>query len=192
MLRNPRTAVLVATASLALAGLPLLVGGPAQAVSASLTYHCTTDNVLLSTADLSAVDRHQCARDARRGDDGADHGDLRRDVPDSVADVLRSNGVASVQGSSVATGTVDGAARNATLAIPRTNLPPDGDAHVVGTGAGGTITAGAVGIDHPAGRRELHRQARAPTTAPAPSWCRRSTSPARSHRPRARTCSSTP
>ena len=145
MLRNPRTAVLVATAALAAAGLPLVAGGPAQAVSASLTYHCTTDNILLPTVDLSAVVDTNAPATLGGGMTVPITVTSDVTVPDSAADVLRSNGVASVQGSSVATGTVNGAARNSTLAIPRTNLPADGDAHVVGTGAGGTITAGAVG-----------------------------------------------
>ena len=145
MPRNPRTAVLVVTAALAVAGLPLVVGGSAGAASVALTYHCTTDSIFLPTADLSAVVDTNAPVTLGAGMTVPITVTSDVTVPDSVADTLRGNGVASVQGSSVATGTVNGAARNSTLAIPRTNLPPDGDAHVVGTGAGGTITAGAVG-----------------------------------------------
>src|SRR6476620_6956879 len=57
MLKHPTTSstrVLVVTAALAAAGLPLLGGGPAQAASVPLTYHClTSPNV--GEYDLSAV-----------------------------------------------------------------------------------------------------------------------------------------
>ena len=148
MLRNPRTSrtsVLLVTAALAAAGLPLLAGSPAGAASVSLTYHCTTDNVLLPTADLSAVVDTNAPATLGAGMTVPITVTSDVTVPDALADQLRGVGVVSVQGSSVATGTVDGVARNSTLAIPRTTLPTDGDAHVVGTGAGGTITAGLVG-----------------------------------------------
>jgi hypothetical protein len=138
---------LLATGALVASGLTVAVAlaPPAQAASAPLTYHCTTDNILLPTADLSAVVDTNAPATLGAGMTVPITVTSDVTVPDSLADTLRGGGVTSVQGSSVATGTVDGAARSSTLAIPRTNLPPDGDAHVVGTGAGGTITAGAVG-----------------------------------------------
>src|SRR5687768_6569938 len=110
MLRNPRTSVLVATAALAVAGLPLVAAAPAQAVSGSLTYHCTTDSILLPTAGLSAVVDTNAPLTLGAGMTVPITVTSDVTVPDSVADTLRGAGVASVQGSSVATGTVNGAA----------------------------------------------------------------------------------
>jgi hypothetical protein len=134
------TGALVASGLTAVAFAP-----PVQAASVPLTYHCTTDNILLPTADLSAVVDTNAPATLGAGMTVPITVTSDVTVPDSVADQLRGGGVASVQGSSVAAGTVDGAPRSSTLAIPRTTLPADGDAHVVGTGGGGTITGGAVG-----------------------------------------------
>jgi hypothetical protein len=67
-------------------------------------------------------------------------------VPISVADDLRDAGVASVVGSATVNGLVDGVPRQATLTIPSTAVPAPGNTMtLVGSGAAGTITAGAVG-----------------------------------------------
>ena len=147
MLRNPRTSrtpALVVTVALAAAGLSFLVGGPADAASGALTYHCTTDNVLVPTADLSAVVDTNAPATLGAGVSTPITVTYDVTVPDAVADLFPAN-VTSLRGSSVAVGTVDGVQRSSTLTIPSTPVPADGDFHVVGTGPGGSITGGAVG-----------------------------------------------
>jgi hypothetical protein len=67
-------------------------------------------------------------------------------VPESIADLLRGFAATTVDGTSTVTGTVDGVARQSTLTIPKTPVPPAGTTmQVVGTGPSGSITAGAAG-----------------------------------------------
>ncbi len=141
----PRTRVLVATAALAAAGLPLLAGGPAQAASVPLTYSCTNTFDANAYAFSAVVDTNA---PATLGSGMTTPITVTSDVtiPEDLADLLRAGNVATVEGSSQSTGTVDGAARVSTLAIPKTAVTADGvPMHVIGTGAGGTITGGAVG-----------------------------------------------
>lgn len=150
MLRNPRTSrplVLVAGAALAAAGLPLLTGAPAQATTPlPLIYHCTTDpNV--GEYDVSAVVDTNAPATLGAGLSAPITVTSDVTIPDTLATYLRDTAhVASVDGTSEATGTVDGVSRKSTLTIARTPVPAAGTTmHLVGTGPGGSITAGAVG-----------------------------------------------
>jgi len=147
MLKNPtasRTRVLVVTAALAAAGLPLLAGGPAQAASVPLTYHCTTSpNV--GEYDFSAVIDTNAPATLGAGMTTPITVTSDVTIPEALVTTLHGLGVATVEGTSQATGTVDGSGRVSTLAIPKTAVPASGAMHVVGTGAGGPITGGAVG-----------------------------------------------
>ena len=125
MLKHPtasRTRVLVVTAALAAAGLPLLVGGPAQAASVPLTYHCT-DSPNVGEYDFSAVVDTNAPATLGCGHDHADHGDVRRDDPGGPRRPAWLGSVADRRGHQPATGTVDGAGRVSTLAIPKTAVP---------------------------------------------------------------------
>jgi hypothetical protein len=143
-LTSPRTRVLVVTTALAAAGLPLLAGGPAQAASVPLTYSCTNTFDANTYAFSAVVDTNA---PATLGSGMTTPITVTTDVtiPEALVTMLSGAGVATVEGTSQATGTVDGAGRVSTLAIPKTAVPTTGTMHVIGTGAGGTITGGAVG-----------------------------------------------
>jgi hypothetical protein len=149
MLKNPtasRTRALVVTAALAAAGLPLLAGGPAQAVTVlPLTYSCT--NSLDATSyDFSAMIDTNAPATLGSGMTTPITVTSDVSIPENLADLLRLSGVATVEGTSASIGTINGVDRLSTLAIPQTAVPADGTAmHVIGTGAGGSITGGAVG-----------------------------------------------
>jgi len=147
MLKHPTTSstrVLVVTAALAAAGLPLLAGGSAQAASVPLTYHCTTSpNV--GEYDFSAVVDTNAPATLGAGMTTPITVTSDVTIPEALVTTLHGQGVATVEGTSQATGTVDGAGRVSTLAIPKTTVPASGAMHVVGTGAGGSSTGGAVG-----------------------------------------------
>jgi hypothetical protein len=144
MPRNPRTSALAVTAALAAAGLPLLVGGPAQAASASLTYHCTTSpNV--GEYDVSAVVDTNAPATLGSGLSTPITVTSDVTVPATITTLLTDSGATNVSGTSSTTGTVNGVARASTLAIPKTPVPASGPMHVIGTGAGGTITGGDAG-----------------------------------------------
>jgi hypothetical protein len=150
MLKNPtasRTRALVVTAALAAAGLPLLAGGPAQAVTVlPLTYHCTTDDALLSQVDLSAVVDTNAPATLGAGMTTPITVTSDVTIPEALVTTLHGLGVATVEGTSQTVGTIDGVARLAALTIPKTAVPSVGTTmHLVGTGAGGSITGGAVG-----------------------------------------------
>jgi len=67
-------------------------------------------------------------------------------VPDSIANLLRTFAATTVDGTSTATGRVDGVVRQSTLTIPKTPVPAAGTTmQVTGTGPSGSITAGAAG-----------------------------------------------
>jgi Bacterial Ig-like domain (group 3) len=147
MLKHPttsRTRVLVVTAALATAGLPLLAGGPAQAASVPLTYSCTNTFDANTYAFSAVVDTNA---PATLGSGMTTPITVTSDVtiPETLVSTLYGAGVRTVEGTSQATGTVDDAGRVSTLAIPTTGVPATGTMHVIGTGAGGTITGGAVG-----------------------------------------------
>ena len=118
---------------------------PASAVSAPLTYHCTTSpNV--GEYDLSAVVDTNAPATLGSGMTVPITVTSDVTIPDSLATYLRGLNVASVEGTSQSTGTVNGASRVSTLTIPKTAVPAVGTPmHLVGTGPGGTITAGAIG-----------------------------------------------
>jgi hypothetical protein len=67
-------------------------------------------------------------------------------IPEALADALRSGGATSVTGTAEAIGVVNGVERQVTLTIPSTPVPADGfPMQVVGTGPAGTLTGGDVG-----------------------------------------------
>lgn len=150
MLKNPtssRTHVLVVTAALAAAGLPLLAGGPAQAVtSVPLTYSCTNTFDANAYAFSAVVDTNA---PATLGSGMTTPITVTSDVtipPELVTTLRDVPGLATVEGTSASIGTINGVDRLSTLAIPKTAVPADGTVmHVIGTGAGGSITGGAVG-----------------------------------------------
>jgi hypothetical protein len=148
MLKNPaasRTRALVVTAALAAAGLPLLAGGAAQAASAPLTYHCTT-SPNLGEYDFGAVVDTNAPATLGAGMTTPITVTSDVTIPDALTTTLRDTlHVATVEGASQSVGTVDGVARLSTLTIPKTPVPAAGTMHVIGTGSGGSITAGAVG-----------------------------------------------
>jgi hypothetical protein len=150
MLKNPtgaRTRVLVVTAALAAAGLPLLAGGTAQAVTLlPLTYSCT-NSLNATTYNFTAVIDTNAP--ATLGSGMTTPITVTSDVtiPENLLTTLRAvPGLATVEGTSASIGTIDGVDRLSTLAIPKTAVPADGTVmHLIGTGAGGSITGGAVG-----------------------------------------------
>jgi hypothetical protein len=138
---------LLATGALVASGLTGVVAlAPAGAVSVALTYHCTTSpNV--GEHDFTAVVDTNAPATLGAGMTVPITVTSDVTIPDEFAETLRTTfHVATVEGTSQSTGTVNGAGRVSTLAIPKTAVPAAGTTmHVIGTGAGGTITGGAVG-----------------------------------------------
>jgi hypothetical protein len=142
-----RTHVLVVTAALAAAGLPLLTAGPAQAVTVlPLTYSCTNSLNATSYNFTAVVDTNA---PATLGSGMTTPITVTSDVtipPELVTTLRDVPGLATVEGTSASIGTINGVDRLSTLAIPKTAVPADGTVmHVIGTGSGGSITGGAVG-----------------------------------------------
>ncbi len=146
MTSTTRALARVATAALALtAGGLATVAAPASAASFALTYSCTSSADAF-THDFSAVVDTNAP--PTLGSTLSTSITVTSDVtvPEELADTLRGLGVATVDGTSQATGTVDGVSRTSTLTIPKTAVTADGvPMHVLGSGPGGSITAGAVG-----------------------------------------------
>ncbi len=144
---RPVRRVLLATGALVASGLAgaVALAPSALAASAPLTYHCTTSpNV--GEHDFSAVVDTNAPATLGAGMTTPIIVTSDVTIPESLAATLRGLGVATVEGTSASTGTVDGAGRVANLTIPKTAVPADGTTmHMIGTGAGGTITGGAVG-----------------------------------------------
>jgi len=133
------TAVVLTTAGLA------AVSAPAGAVSASLSYNCTTPSIPGTHVFTAVIDTDAPAT-LGSGLSAPIKTTSTVTVPEAVADALRAANASYVSGSADAAGTVDGANRQTMLAIPNTTVPPDGTTmQVVGTGSSGSITAGAVG-----------------------------------------------
>ena len=135
---------LLATGALIASGAVVL-SAPTQAASVALTYHCTTSpNV--GEYDVSAVVDTNAPATLGSGMTVPITVTSDVTIPDSLATTLRGFNVASVEGTSQSTGTVNGASRVSTLTIPKTAVPAPGTPmHLIGTGPGGTITAGAIG-----------------------------------------------
>ena len=136
---------LLATGSLVVAGVPLVAAGPADAVSASLRYSCSNTANATSYHFTAVVDTDA---PATLGSGMTVPITVTSDltIPDDLAALLRVDGVATVEGTSQLTSTVDGAERVSTLSIAKTSVPAAGTSmHVLGTGPGGTITGHEVG-----------------------------------------------
>jgi hypothetical protein len=130
--------------ALALAGVPLIAGGGAQAASVSLSYDCTSSLNATHYAFSAVVDTNA---PATLGSGLTTLINVTSDVtaPADLVALLNEGGIASVDGTSQSTGTVNGVARASTLTIPRTPVPLTGTMQVVGSGAGGSITGGDAG-----------------------------------------------
>lgn len=140
---RPSTCAEIAIAAVTAAGLATLAT-PASAVTGTLTYSCTSSADAL-THDFSAVVDTNAPTTLGSTLSAAITVTSDVTVPEELADTLRGLGVATVDGTSQTTGTVDGVSRSSTLAIPRTAVTADGvPMHVLGSGPGGSITAGAV------------------------------------------------
>ena len=138
-----RTAILVT--ALSAAGF-VAVTAPASAVSGTLNYSCTTSFDANSYAFTAVIDTDAPAS-LGSGLSANTVTTSTVTVPAAIADGLRTAGATTVDGTSTATGTVDGVARQVSLTIPKTPVPPTVGTtmQVVGSGPSGSITAGAAG-----------------------------------------------
>jgi hypothetical protein len=135
---------LIATGALVASGAVVLTA-PTQAASVALTYHCTT-SPNAGEYDFSAVVDTNAPATLGSGMTVPITVTSDVTIPETLATTLRGLNVATVEGTSQSTGTVDGVSRVSTLTIPRTAVPAPGTPmHLIGTGPGGTITAKAVG-----------------------------------------------
>jgi hypothetical protein len=133
----------IAVLGLTIAGLAA-VAAPASAVSATLNYDCA--NALTGPFVATAVIDTNAPATLGSGMTVPITTTTTVVVPAPVVDDLRDASIAFVDGTAAATGTVDGAARQATLTVPHTNVPGPGNSMtLVGTGPSGNITGGAVG-----------------------------------------------
>ena len=134
----------LAVAALTGAGL-VTVAAPSQAASATLTYDCTT-NFDANTYPFTAVIDTDAPATLGSGLSATIATTSTVTVPEAIADLIRSVNATTVAGTSTATGTINGTARQSTLTIPSTPGSPDGTTLVVvGSGPSGSITAGAAG-----------------------------------------------
>jgi hypothetical protein len=146
MLSRLRTSALLVAATLAGAGLPMLAGvAPADAVSGTLSYDCTSSPSTGSSVFTAVIDTDAPAS-LGTGLTTPIQTTATVTVPSTIVDGLHLLGAATVSGTGDATGTVDGVARHTSLTITRTPVPPGSTTmQLAGHGPSGAITAGAVG-----------------------------------------------
>lgn len=142
---RPIGRVLVTAAALAVAGLPLLAGGTAQAASTSLSYNCHND--ALGDFVATAVIDTDAPATLLAGQSVPIAVTSTVTLPALVGDAVRGAMADVVSGVATSNGTVDGVARTATLTVPKTPVSSTAGTPLVlvGTGPGGSITAGAAG-----------------------------------------------
>lgn len=131
--------------AVALTGGTLGVVAPAQAVTPSLTYTCTSPvftgpKQLTMVADTDAPQRIAFGETVTPTATGA------ITVPEDVTATIRDTVMAKkVDGKADVAAKVDGNARPWTLTVPQTNVPPTGALTLVGTGSAGDFTGNKVG-----------------------------------------------
>ena len=142
-MRHLVTATLAAACAATTCGFAALTS-PASAASQELSYDC--QNATLGSFTATAVVDTDAPATLGTGITVALTVSTTVVVPEAVVDALRGSGIASVDGTGTATGTVDGVSRQALLAVPLTAVPGAGNTMtLVGSGSAGDLTGGAVG-----------------------------------------------
>jgi len=129
----------------ALTGTALGVVAPAAATSAALTYTCTSPGFTGPKQFTMVADTDAPGRIAF-GETIAPTATGTVTVPEDVTAVFRDGLMAKrVDGRADVAATVDDVVRPWSLAIPQTNVPPNGTLTLEGTGSAGTFTGAKVG-----------------------------------------------
>ena len=124
-----------------------LVAAPAGAASDALAYSCTSPQLPDPSYPLTAVIDTNAPATLGSGLSANITTTATFTLLSELADDLRAAGVTTVNGTAAATLLVDGVARQTTLTIPTTAVPPTvgTTTTVVGSGPSGSITGGAAG-----------------------------------------------
>jgi hypothetical protein len=120
------------------------LSAPASAASEELSYNC--QNATLGIFTATAVVDTDAPATLGTGITVPLTVSTTVVVPEAVVDALRGSGIASLDGTGTATGTVDGVSRQALLVVPLTAVPGAGNTMtLVGSGSAGDLSGGAVG-----------------------------------------------
>jgi hypothetical protein len=139
---NPR--LLGALGALALTGGALGVVAPASAATGTLAYTCTVP--VSGAKPFTAVADTDAPGKIAYGETVTPTATGTITFPEDVTTTLRDTvGAKKVDGKADVAATVDGVATPWTLAVPQTNVPPNGSLVLTGTGPAGTFTGTKVG-----------------------------------------------
>ena len=133
-----------AAGAVALAAGTLGVMAPADAATGTLTYTCAVPT--LGDQQFTMVADTDAPKKIAYGETVAPTTTGTVTVPENVTTFVRDGiGAKKVDGKADVASTVDGSAGRWTLAVPRTNVPPNGAMALVGTGPAGTFEGKKVG-----------------------------------------------
>jgi len=136
--------VLGALGALALAGGALGVVAPSSAATGTLAYTCTVP--VSGAKPFTAVADTDAPGKIAYGETVTPTVTASITFPEDVTTTLRDTvGAKKVDGKADVAATVDGVATPWTLAVPQTNVPPNGALVLTGTGPAGTFTGTKVG-----------------------------------------------
>jgi hypothetical protein len=145
MTSRTRTRLTAATGVAALtAGLTtgLVLATPAQAATGTLTYTCT---ILGQPQQVTVVADTDAPKKIAYGETITPGATGTITIPEAVADQARLAGAKKADGKADVAATVDGTARPLTLAVPSTNIPPNGPLVLEAAGPAGSFVGAKVG-----------------------------------------------
>jgi hypothetical protein len=140
--RNSRLSVLFLSAAVTAAGAPWLTGAPAEAVSATLTYHCTTPS---ASYDLGAVVDTNAPATLVVQQSASLVATSTVTLPDAITASLRAAGATNVSGNTQLAEIVNGTTRSLFQTVLKTAVPASGALRVTGSSTGGTIRGVSAG-----------------------------------------------